>query len=357
MSTMPPADPVASFVRRAVAAGPPRARALLVTVFGDAIVPHGGGIWLATLARLIAPLGLNDRLVRTAIQRLSADDWFSVKPVGRRSEYRLSEIGRQRIDDGERRIYALEPPAWDGRFCLVVLGPGSISPEKRDLARRDLAWHGFGELSPNLLLHPAPPRVELQHTLRELGLLDRAVVMTASLDETLAASPERAARPLHELVQHCFGLGELAVAYRAFAQRFRALERAIDEGGATAPESAFLARTLLVDEYRRVLLRDPELPGGLLPAEWPGVAARALAARLYRALEPASRRFLMERIESAEGPAAEPGEEYFVRFGGQGRAAARGHSAHPARPARDGVDGRDARNGRARRAGARTEAR
>jgi phenylacetic acid degradation operon negative regulatory protein len=49
----------------------PRAKSLLVTVWGDAIAPHGAGIWLGSLIQLVAPLGLNERLVRTSVLRLT----------------------------------------------------------------------------------------------------------------------------------------------------------------------------------------------------------------------------------------------------------------------------------------------
>ena len=41
-------------------------------------------------------------------------------------------------------------------------------------------------------------------------------------------------------------------------------------------------RTLLIHEYRRVLLRDPRLPAALLPLDWPGAAAFALCRDFYR---------------------------------------------------------------------------
>ena len=43
----------------------------MVTVWGDAIAPHGGAVWLSGLIRLLAPLGLNERL--GADQRVPAD--------------------------------------------------------------------------------------------------------------------------------------------------------------------------------------------------------------------------------------------------------------------------------------------
>jgi phenylacetic acid degradation operon negative regulatory protein len=67
--------------------------------------------------------------------------------------------------------------------------------------------------------------------------------------------------------------------------------------------SAFLIRTLLIHDYRRLLLRDPELP-----AEWPGQKARLLCNELYRSLAPASERRLDRCLVLADGtiPPADP---------------------------------------------------
>jgi len=62
---------VARWIRRELAAHPPRARSLLVTVWGDTLAPHGGDVWLSTLIQLLAPFGVNERLVRTSVFRLA----------------------------------------------------------------------------------------------------------------------------------------------------------------------------------------------------------------------------------------------------------------------------------------------
>ena len=59
-------DPaLARWIRRELAADPPRVPSLIVTVWGDALVPHGGTAWLATLIALLAGFGVNERAVRT----------------------------------------------------------------------------------------------------------------------------------------------------------------------------------------------------------------------------------------------------------------------------------------------------
>jgi len=64
---------IAQWIARTLAADPPRARSLIVTVWGDALAPHDGRVWLATLIRLMAPFGLSERLVRTSVFRLARD--------------------------------------------------------------------------------------------------------------------------------------------------------------------------------------------------------------------------------------------------------------------------------------------
>ena len=40
----------------------PKAKSLIVTCFGDAVLPHGGICWLGSLIRLLSPFGLGERL-------------------------------------------------------------------------------------------------------------------------------------------------------------------------------------------------------------------------------------------------------------------------------------------------------
>ena len=72
-------------MQRTLKADPPRAKSLIVTVWGDALAPHGGGVWLAGLIRLMAPFGINDRLVRTSVFRLARDGWLTARTTGARA--------------------------------------------------------------------------------------------------------------------------------------------------------------------------------------------------------------------------------------------------------------------------------
>jgi phenylacetic acid degradation operon negative regulatory protein len=77
---------------------------------------------------------------------------------------------------------------------------------------------------------------------------------------------------------------------------------------------AFTARILLIHHYRRVVLRDPLLPTALLPADWPGKAARKLCGEIYRGLLPVSEQWLDRNASNENGPLPKAGAELGRRF-------------------------------------------
>ena len=92
---------------RLLATRPPRAKSLVVTVFGDSILPHGGTVWVGSLIRLLGPFGINERGVRTAVQRLTVEGWLSSRSVGRRAgSVHISTSGSRRA-----RRNTCSPPA------------------------------------------------------------------------------------------------------------------------------------------------------------------------------------------------------------------------------------------------------
>src|SRR5438874_6179842 len=106
-------DPVvARWLRSTLKADPPRAKSLIVTLWGDALGPHGGAVWLAALIRLLQPFQINERSVRTSVFRLMRDGWLDARSQGRRSRYRLTPGGMQRFEQAYRRIYLAPDPTW-----------------------------------------------------------------------------------------------------------------------------------------------------------------------------------------------------------------------------------------------------
>ncbi|HLS57580.1 MAG TPA: phenylacetic acid degradation operon negative regulatory protein PaaX [Zeimonas sp.] len=290
----------------------PKARSLIVTVYGDAISHRGGNAWLGSVVALVGPLGVNERAVRTAVFRLAQDHWLASQQIGRRSYYRLTEIGRRRVDAAHGRIYrhALEP--WDGRWTMVAIRHTAADPRARDELRRQLAWLGFGQLASGVMLHPDPDEAALRELLADAGAIREALVLRGPAASWLGPEAVR------DVIHRSWDLDRVVADYGRFLDAFRPVWFALKDADALDPATCFAIRTLLMHGYRRALLRDPMLPDELLPADWPGTAARALCRNLYRLVQAAAERHTMAVLETPEGPAPEAQPAYFERFGGLG---------------------------------------
>ena len=255
---------------------PQRTWSVVVTVFGDAIVPRGGSVWLATLVDLLAALGVDAGAVRTAMSRLVADGWTERRRVSRSSAYELTPKGIATFTAAADLIYAAGPPDWDGVFQMVVQPPD----------RAAAARAGFAQAIPGLWVATGatPPRAG-------------GIVLEATTDPDSARA----------LVAQAWRLDRIAAAFTRFTAAFSALPGWSDP----APVEAMAARTLLIHEYRRIVLQAPALPAEVLPPDWPGAAARRLCAEAYATLLPASEAWLTGHKQ----PPAHP--ELFQRFGGR----------------------------------------
>src|SRR6185436_7163776 len=118
------------------------------------------------------------------------------------------------------------------------------------------------------------------------------------------------------LVAMGWDLFDLARRYRRFGGMFASLEEALTCSVIAVGETAFVLLTLLVHEYRKIHLRDPQLPASLLPRQWAGSDAHALCRNLYAKVFGASEEFLSTRVQALEGALPPPAAEVFARFGG-----------------------------------------
>lgn len=304
-------DPhIRRWIRHELASSPPRAPSLIITIWGDAIAPHGGAVMLKGFIDLIAPFGINERLVRTSVFRLAREGWLRATPFGRRSLYRLTKDGARRFELAYRRIYAPPDDRWDDTWELVIADRSSAA-ERRAL-QQELGWEGFGTLASGVYVRPlrhpsAPSRIALAQ-----GVNDRVVVARAVDDATPGG------RTLGSAVPRAWDLVSVAADYRRFVARFGGVIRRFRDPGQRAPDPAqsFAVRTLLIHAYRRVLLRDPQLPAALLPLDWPGAAAYALCRDFYRLTHRAAERHLVATLANERGVLPPASPAFYQRFGG-----------------------------------------
>lgn len=273
---------------------PVRAWSLIATFYGDAIAPRGGEVWLGTITELMEALRVDDRAVRAAMSRLARDGWLERHKIGRRSYYGLSETGHATFAAATERIYRSGGKTEAEGWRLVLLGDGEARNGQRELLSRS----GFGQVSSNVMI--ASPSMPLPSGFADEG----AAVLLGRIE----AGDER------DLVSRAFDLIPLSVRYQAFLERYRPLARALDRTSEPEGLEAMVARTLLIHDYRRIVLRDPRLPARLLPTDWRGHEAEALCATLYKRLLAPSDAWLKTAAVGRKGRLPTPNRDYDKRF-------------------------------------------
>ena len=287
---------------------PIRGGSLLITIFGDSIAPRGGTIALGSLIALARPFGLTERLVRTSVARLARDGWLVSRRDGRRSEYRLTPTGEARFAEATRRIYGEIPDSWDGQWTMLVLRPANGG--RRLDVRDELRWLGFGQVSAGVFAHPNWSIEEARAGLKGLD---------GAGDGLLLKSSSEGNEVDRRLVTAGWDLGDLTRRYRRFVATFTpVVEAVMPSASELGGEAAFIIRTLLIHEYRKIHLRDPLLPPVLLPSDWVGAAAYDVSKRLYSVVFAAAESYLSTTASTMTAPLPAANRSAYARFGGLG---------------------------------------
>ncbi|MCC0039489.1 MAG: phenylacetic acid degradation protein [Brucellaceae bacterium] len=259
-----------ALITRLHARGRVRVWSLVITIFGDAIVPRGGRVALSTLQEVVARLNVEPGALRTAMSRLAADGWVEREREGRNSFFRLADAGRHAFDLATRRIYAPGPPEWNGGWIVAVAPPGEGA-----VGADELVESGFLKINANVYLRPQT---------------DDDAAHPGALDGMLVIHGSSADHP--EMLRDLWPSEDIATGYRDLIEAFEPLRGQLTRGAPLPPLESMAARTLLIHDWRRVVLRDPGLPKSLLPQDWPGEAARSLVRDLYRLLAEPSEHWL-----------------------------------------------------------------
>lgn len=272
---------------------PSRTGSIAITLFGDAIVPRGGSVWLGTLLEFFKALDIDSGVVRTAMSRLAADGWLQRRKVGRNSFYRLADKGSLIFDAAVKHVYTARSPEWTGRFELLLISSAS----EREAARPALQAAGFGSPLPGVFIAPSGVAVP--------EVSGGAIRLEVSAEDDSGRRLIGASWPLHRT----------ADGYLRFIRTFEPLRGWIGRREQLSLTDAFTARILLIHHYRRVVLHDPLLPGTLLPPDWPGRPARSLCREIYQGLLPASESWLDRYGCNEDGALPAATAELEQRFG------------------------------------------
>ena len=177
--------------------------------------------------------------------------------------------------------------------------PG-ISPGPNTLKYRAIATGTFAK--------PGDGGRTLRETLEEFDVADKVMILNASTSPLSSKQLER------KLVHDSWELAHVAQGYRDFLKRYKPLLKWSQRNQTPSPETAFVARTLVIHDYRRILLHDTPLPDELLPPAWPGAEALNLTSAVYKALAEPSIEYITAELEPGNGPMPEADRSFWGRF-------------------------------------------
>jgi len=272
-------------------------KSLISTLFGDVVVPQGGKVWVETISGILEPLGINSRLVRTSLFRLSEEGWLQSTKSGRNSFYQLTPVAESQTRLAEKLIYYPQEKQWDGLWTLVFLVMDNIDESARQQLEQELNWLGFGLVAKYVWAHPCVSVEQVAERAKKLDLADKVICMRCENsyqpDKGLAVEDQL-------MASRCLPVADVETEYQHYIDTFApSIGSSSNKLSACGEQDQLSLRLILMDAYRRIILRDPHLPRALLPEPWIGDAAHELCRDIYQQIAPAADRYYRELILQA----------------------------------------------------------
>lgn len=237
---------------------------MIVSFAGTYLRELGGWIAVADLIDCLKSVRLNAPAVRQAIVRLKSRGFLAADRRGNEAGYCLTEAGLRDLTTGDRRIFRPSTATVEDGWVLAVFSIPEADRHLRHELRTELAWLGFGTVSPGVWVAPRP-----------LAEPTRALLIEAGLDPYVTWFGAQHLSAID--VAAWWDLTALQDQYESFLADHRS-----KISSTTLPdEQAFASYLRLIDQWRLFPRLDPGLPSTLLPPDWPASAARELFGTLH----------------------------------------------------------------------------
>jgi phenylacetic acid degradation operon negative regulatory protein len=269
-------------------------RALILDLFGDYLRYAGSEVRLADITELLAVFDIEPATVRVNLSRLRKEGWFTTRRVGRETVYSLTPHMLEILNEGRERIFHRRGEEWEGRWTMAIYQVPEADRAVREQLRKQLAWHGFGQLSPSTWLSPH----DLMAEVREIGAEYPSAKVDALWCGTGNVQEDR------DLAARCWDLEQLGEDYQQFIRTYVASDNEVVNAGKEG-RTALIERMHLIGDFRRFLFRDPYLPRELQPDGWPSDEAYLLFGAVHRQLGPAATEFVSGVVGEPVGPGLE----------------------------------------------------
>ncbi|GII81743.1 PaaX family transcriptional regulator [Sphaerisporangium rufum] len=256
----------------------PNPQHLLTTLLGEYLDSADADLPSAAVVAMLGEFGISESSARAALSRLTKRGLIAVRGAGRPPVYHLTAqaIARHRSRMDQFLSFGARPPRWTGDWVAVCFSLPQSGQAPRHAVRKALGSLGFARLYDSVWIRPGTDAGPVSRELRDI--LDGveggrwSVMHTRFAEEAGPRGPAAA-----------YDLAGLAAAYEEFIARYSGLRVAVRNGEIDATR-ALVARTSVMDSWRKFPDVDPDLPEHLLPARWPRQAARDLMLEIHSAL-------------------------------------------------------------------------
>ena len=227
---------------------------VIVTIFGDLAQKPGDCLSSGALSRITGHAGIKPEAMRVALHRLRKDNWLKSQRAGRTSLHRLTKFGRNESAKASPRIYSSTATAPD-HWHLLVAGSDDASKQ----ALRSVAAHPDSIfIADNIVI--APGRMPTGHS------------QLLAIDTHHSAAPQW-------LIEHLCP-DSLRSDYDRLVANLSVLAQNLDFAMPLSVSQTAILRTLIVHNWRRLVLRNPDPPASWLPDGWPAQSCRKKVANL-----------------------------------------------------------------------------
>ncbi len=252
---------------------------LIVTLFGDAILPRGGSISAISLGQIMEAMGIESGAVRTAVSRLASDGLIERQRDGRASYYSLARERENAFIEAGKMIYAAErADSCEDKWVMGSIPADMVLDAAFSKQVLFLQKNWFLINLDKIGLEFVPDHVMLFE-----GEILRNPVWFSQL-----LAPAELADAMRRLI-------------RVFQPLLVKLESSESIRCDISDVQSLALRCLLIHEWRRIAFRLVPVPKKFLPADWLENECRKLVMQLYRRLLEPSEKWLDEEARCLGG--------------------------------------------------------
>ena len=236
-----------------------RVWSLIVSFFGDLAQSERDHVSGTLLTRFGQLAGVKPEAMRVALHRLRCDGWIDSERNGRTSHYFLTLMGRAESTAASPRIYAAAEP-FGKDWTILISRPGKRIADLID--GKGGAKAGFWFASENIAITSNARYFSDSQVLKmELTAVNLPDWLKGSLLD-------------QDLIEACALL----------CKTLESIDLSEERSNSFTPLETATLRTLVVHSWRRVRLRQPDLPDWAFPDGWKGRECREHVARLLERL-------------------------------------------------------------------------